>query len=116
VSFADVHAALAHAFAGDAEALARLVANAKGAAADLLAPLARAFGAISSGAWADAVASLTPLMASHERIGGSRAQRDLIEYALVVSLLRLGRNEEARHLLKTRRPRSGAHDVPLRGA
>ena len=26
-------------------------------------------------------------MAAHERIGGSRAQRDLIEYALVGSLL-----------------------------
>jgi hypothetical protein len=116
VSFADVHAALAHAFAGDAAALARLLESAKGPAADLLAPLAQAFGAISRGAWADAVASLTPLMASHERIGGSRAQRDLIEYALVVSLLRLGRDEEARRLLQTRRPRTGAQDVPVRGA
>jgi hypothetical protein len=116
VSFADVHAALAHAFAGETDALTRLVEGAKGPAADLLAPLAQAFGAIGRGAWADAVATLTPLMASHERIGGSRAQRDLIEYALTVSLLRLGRNEEARRLLETRRPRTAAQAVPIRGA
>ena len=42
-------------------------------------------------------------MAAHERIGGSRAQRDLIEYALVVSQLRAGRMAEARQLLQTRR-------------
>jgi tetratricopeptide (TPR) repeat protein len=116
VSFADVHSALAHAFAGDTEALARLVEGAKGSAADLLAPLASAFSAISRGAWADAVATLTPLMGSHQRLGGSRAQRDLIEYALTVSLLRLGRDAEARGLLKSRRPYTGAHDVPVRGA
>jgi hypothetical protein len=54
-------------------------------------------------------------MATHERIGGSRAQRDLIEYALVVCQLRQGRNEEARRLLQTRRPRTTARDVPIRG-
>jgi hypothetical protein len=115
VSFADVHAALAHAFAGDADALARLVAGAKGPAGDLLAPLAKAFDALSRGAWADAVETLTPMMDAHERIGGSRAQRDLIEYALVVCLLRLGRNEEARALLQTRRPRTTGRDVPVQG-
>jgi hypothetical protein len=115
VSFADVHAALAHAFAGDADALARLIAGAKGPAADLLAPLAKAFDALSRGAWADAVETLTPMMDAHERIGGSRAQRDLIEYALVVCLLRLGRNEEARALLQTRRPRTTGRDVPVQG-
>jgi hypothetical protein len=56
-----------------------------------------------------------PLMATHQRIGGSRAQRDLIEYALVLCLLRLGRNEQARRLLQTRRPITGARDVPVRG-
>jgi hypothetical protein len=115
VTFADVHSALAYAFAGDADGLARLVAGAKGPAGDLIAPLAEAFAAIAGGEWEDAVASLMPLMASHQRIGGSRAQRDLIEYALVLCLLRLGRNEQARRLLQTRRPRTGAQNVPVRG-
>jgi hypothetical protein len=52
---------------------------------------------------------------SNERIGGSRAQRDLIEYALVVCLLRSGRADEARALLHARRRRSGARGWPIEG-
>ena len=43
-------------------------------------------------------------MSGHERIGGSRAQRDLVEYALLNALLKQGRADEARLLLATRRP------------
>ena len=43
-------------------------------------------------------------MAGHERIGGSRAQRDLLEFALLGALLRSARTEEARRLLILRRP------------
>ena len=55
------------------------------------------------------------MSASHERIGGSRAQRDLIEYALVVRHLLSGRTDEARDLLQTRRRRSGASGWPILG-
>jgi hypothetical protein len=55
------------------------------------------------------------VLASHERIGGSRAQRDLIEYALVVCLLRSGRAGDARQLLQTRRPQCGAGGWPIKG-
>ena len=41
--------------------------------------------------------------------------RDLIEYALVVCLLRSGRAEEARGLLAMRRRRSGADGWPIQG-
>ena len=41
--------------------------------------------------------------------------RDLIEYALVVCLLRSDRTEEARNLIKLRRRRSGASGWPIRG-
>ena len=115
VAFADVHGALAHAFAGDAEALARIVERAKGPARDVVAPIAQAFGAFSLANWAEAAAQLQAVSASHERIGGSRAQRDLIEYALVVSLLRSGRADEARGLLQTRRRQSGACGWPIQG-
>ena len=43
-------------------------------------------------------------MADHARIGGSRAQRDLLELALLTALLRQGRAEEARHITALRRP------------
>jgi hypothetical protein len=70
---------------------------------------------VSLGAWADAVETLTPMMDAHERIGGSRAQRDLIEYALTVCLLRLGRGAEAQRLLQARRPRTTGREVPVQG-
>lgn len=115
IAFADVHGALAHAFAGDADALARIVGRAKGPARDVVAPLARAFSAFSRSDWPAAGAELEAIMSSHERIGGSRAQRDLIEYALVVCLLRVGRAEEARGLIAGRRRRSGADGWPIQG-
>ena len=115
IAFADVHGALAHAFAGDATALARIVERAKGPARDVVGPLARAFAAFSRADWAAAGGELDAIMSSHERIGGSRAQRDLIEYALVVCLLHSGRAAEARGLLATRRRRSGADGWPIQG-
>jgi hypothetical protein len=64
------------------------------------------------GEWATATPHLVRAMAGHERIGGSRAQRDLVEYALLNALLRQGRAEEARLLLAVRRPlKVGAHAV-----
>ena len=103
IAFADVHAALAHAFAGDADALAKIIDGAKGPAKDIVAPISRAFRAFARGDWTAQSPTSRPCMAAHERIGGSRAQRDLIEYALAGSLLRAGRIEEARRLLATRR-------------
>lgn len=104
IAFADVHAALAHAMAGNAEGVAKIAAEAKGPAADIVRALAEAFGAMTAGNWAGAEAHLARTMSGHERIGGSRAQRDLVEYALLNALLKQGKAEEARLLLSTRRP------------
>lgn len=104
IAFADVHAALAHAMAGNGEAVARIVSDAKGPAADLVRELAEGFAALATGAWAEAERHCARTMSSHERIGGSRAQRDLVEYALLNALLKQGKAEEARLLLATRRP------------
>ncbi|MEM7547380.1 MAG: tetratricopeptide repeat protein [Pseudomonadota bacterium] len=104
MTFADVHAALAHAMAGKGEALTRLMTDAKGPAADAVSRLARSFGALAKGAWAEATAHLTTALTDHERIGGSRAQRDLIELAMCGALLKQGRGEEATRLLTIRRP------------
>ncbi len=103
-SFADMHAALAHAMAGEGERLARLAEGAAGFAGDLVRPVAAAWGAFARGDWAGALRDLTPVMASHERFGGSRAQRDLLELTWANLLLRLGKADEARRALATRRP------------
>lgn len=104
IAFADVHAALAHAMAGNGTAVQKIVAEAKGPAADIVRELAEAFGAIGAGNWSEAEAHLARTMSSHERIGGSRAQRDLVEYALLNVLLKQGKAQEAQLLLSTRRP------------
>ncbi len=103
-AFADIHAALAHAMAGRGGKLARIAGAAAGPAGDIVSGLAEALGAYARSDWEEAVALLAPWMAGHERIGGSRAQRDLLEFALLGALLRSGRTEEARRLLVLRRP------------
>jgi hypothetical protein len=91
LAFVDAHAALAYAMVGDSEALARLIAGARGPAADVVITLARGFEAFAQGHDAQALEHLWPLMATHERLGGSRAQRDLIEQTVLVAQRRSGR-------------------------
>lgn len=104
IAFADVHAAMAHAMAGRGEALHGIVSDATGPAAEVVRDLAEGFGAFAGGDWAGAVAAFAPAMSRHERIGGSRAQRDLLEMAMTAALLRQGQGDEARRFLATRRP------------
>jgi hypothetical protein len=111
LAFADVHSALAHAMAGNGEGVAKIIAEARGPAADMVRVLAEAFSAIADGMWPEAAQHLTVAMADHARIGGSRAQRDLIEYAMVNVLLKLGQSDEARRVLAMRRPMTATRGV-----
>ncbi|MDU8929709.1 tetratricopeptide repeat protein [Alisedimentitalea sp. MJ-SS2] len=104
LGFADIHAALAHAMAGRDEALRKIIEGAKGPVADQVAPCATAFASIAKGDWAAAESALLPVMASHERLGGSRAQRDLLELTMLHVLIRQGQAGAARRLLTMRRP------------
>ncbi len=104
LAFADAHAALAHAMAGDCEGLEKIVRDAKGPAADIVRRVASGFGAIAAQDWSEATAHLTACIADHERLGGSRAQRDLVEFALAAALLRQGKGDEAQRLLAMHRP------------
>jgi Tfp pilus assembly protein PilF len=106
LGFADAHAALAYAMAGRTEALKRIISGAKGPAADLVRSLAEAFAAIAGQNWSRANALLTHALWDHARLGGSRAQRDLIEYASVGVLLRLGRHDEAHRQIAMHRPKA----------
>lgn len=103
-AFVDVHAALAHARADNREALDKIISEAKGPAEDIVRLIAEAFKAISAENWVKASDYLTAIIAGLERIGGSCAQRDLIEYALLDALIKQGKISEANLLLTTRRP------------
>jgi tetratricopeptide (TPR) repeat protein len=104
LSFIDYHAALAHAMAGDGDALSNIISNPKGPAGDLVRDVAEAFGAIADQDWLKAERLLTRCMADDARLGGSRAQRDLLEFSLLECLLKQGKTEEARRLITLRRP------------
>ncbi|MEM9433975.1 MAG: tetratricopeptide repeat protein [Pseudomonadota bacterium] len=103
-SFADMHAALCHAMAGEGDRLAHIAETAEGFAGDLVRPVAKGWGEIARENWTGALEHLSEVMAATERLGGSRAQRDLIELAYVNVLMKLGFEQEARRTLKLRRP------------
>ena len=106
IAFADVHAALAHALAGNTEALAVLIVEATGPAADLVSEFAQAFSAMVAENWAQAISHFSVAMTDHARIGGSRAQRDLLEFAMAAAFLRQGHSNQARFMLSLRRPKT----------
>ncbi len=78
-----------------------------------LPALARGFAAFERGDFSSAIETLSTLVGENERVGGSRAQHDLIEFTLLRAYLRANRLGEARHLLGARRP--GASGVPVLG-
>jgi Tfp pilus assembly protein PilF len=87
--FADVHRALAYAASADAPALENMLHElhdreeaGKLFAGAIVPHLAEAFDAFARKDYAKAVALIEPHMSEHERIGGSRAQRRLIELTL----------------------------------
>ncbi len=104
MSFADIHAALAYAMAGDGDRLAVLGETQAGFAADLVRPVAQSWAAIARQDWSEALRLLTPVMADHARLGGSRAQRDLLELTYLNLLLKTGQTQEAQRAMATRRP------------
>jgi hypothetical protein len=75
--------------------------------------LARGFAAFGRWDFAATIEALAPLAGQDERIGGSRAQHDLIEFTLLKPYLGAGRLEEAEQLLSARRP--GASSVLVAG-
>ena len=103
-SFADIHAALAHAMAGNEEYLGKLIDGISGFAGDIVPAVAKAWKAISENKWDKAEEELETASSEFERFGGSRAQRDLLEFTYVNVLLRIGKKETARETLLERRP------------
>lgn len=122
ISFADVHAALAFAAAGDSAALARLTTelhkldqSGQLSAGAIVPALASAFEAFVKADWATTIRLLEPFLGEHERIGGSRAQRDLIEYTMLKAYLASGRAADAGTVLARCQTRGVMAPVVLRG-
>ena len=124
---ADLHVILAQAVMGDEagldtracqiEDLARAGRYPSGS---YLPALSRGFAAFERGDFTGAIEMLAPLARETERIGGSRAQHDLIEFTLLKAYLNADRLEEARRLLTARRlvlpvfPSRGQKDATIR--
>ena len=118
---ADLHVILAHAAMRDETALETRARQMEALAQEgrypsgaYLPALARGFAAFEREDFSGAIAALAPLAGQNERIGGSRAQHDLIDFTLLRACLATDRLEEARKLLAARRP--GAGGVPVLGA
>jgi hypothetical protein len=117
--FGDVHAAMAELRAGR-EALVerrleamRATAESGGEAAPLYRrvgiPIVEGLAAFHRGAWAEAVERLVPVRFDLWQIGGSHAQRDVVDWTLTEAALRGGQRDVALSLAHERlasRPRS----------
>jgi thioredoxin-like negative regulator of GroEL len=99
-------AVVALAALGDDEGLTTLLSNADRLAGGGMPPPARVLHAVAeaarasfAGAWAEVADALLPVRGQFGQIGGSRAQREVFEDALLYGLIRGNRAEEARGLL-----------------
>ena len=119
VAFADWHIALIDAVVGDAASAGRregeieeLIRAGRYAAGPVVTTVARAFSAFQRRDYATAIDAIQSIFHERERISGSRAQIDLVEFTLLKSYLAAGRLEEARGLLQTPR---GPRGIPVAG-
>ena len=110
LAFSDMHVALARAVARDDEALAvteaqidELVRRGRYPSGALIPAVARGFAAFERQDFAAAIDALAPVVGELERIGGSRAQLDLVEFTLLKAYLAADRADDARRMLGARR-------------
>lgn len=118
LAFADVHRAVACAATGDCAGLNKLVSELRGSVASgkqpagqVVATLAEAFGAFAKSDWDCAIALFEQALPETVRIGGSRAQRDLVEHTMVAAYLKAGRAADARQMIARRIERKAAVNV-----
>jgi uncharacterized NAD(P)/FAD-binding protein YdhS len=119
--FAAMHGAVLLAADGDASALAHLgevaARSGDGVFRDVVAPLRRGLLAVVEERWNAAAATLTSVVATMAQLGGSKAQREVVEDTLVHALAMAGRTAEAAAVLDERlSQRSSALDARRRAA
>jgi tetratricopeptide (TPR) repeat protein len=110
MSLADWHVALTYAATGDDAALEGWIAAIEELASagrypsgSVIPTVARAFAAYQHGDYAATIDLIEPMLSERERIGGSRAQGDLVEATLLQAYLASGREAEAGRLIGARR-------------
>jgi uncharacterized NAD(P)/FAD-binding protein YdhS len=105
-SFAAMHAAIALAAAKDEEKLRALSAYAAAHDSDIfrrvIVPLCDGLANVVAQRWAAAVKDLAMVRPHVERLGGSAAQREVIEDTFVHALASAGRHQEAAEVLTAR--------------
>ena len=119
-AFSDMHIALAQVVAGNdaaLEARARqveeLARQGRYPSGPLVPAVSRAFAAFERRDFSAAIVALQPIAGELERIGGSRAQLDLVEYTLLKAYLSADRLDDARRMLSVRRPNPSG--IPVAG-
>ena len=75
--------------------------------------VSRAFATFERRDFSAAIDALEPIAGELERIGGSRAQLDLVEFTLLKAYLSADRLDDARRMLSVRR--SGPSGIPVAG-
>jgi len=124
MAFSDLHIALAQAVArNDAalEARARqmdeLARQGRYPSGPCVPAVSHAFAAFERGDFTAAIDALEPiareLPGELERLGGSRAQLDLVEFTLLKAYLGADRPDDARRMLSARR--RGSPGIPVAG-
>ena len=120
VAFSDMHIALAQVVAGNdaaLEARARqideLARQARYPSGPFVPAVSRAFAAFERRDFSAAIAALEPIAGELERLGGSRAQLDLVEFTLLKAYLGADRLDDARRMLSMRRPNPSG--IPVAG-
>ena len=120
LAFSDMHIALAEAVAGNhavLEARARqiddLASKGRYPSGPLVPAVSGAFAAFERRDFSAAIEALEPIAGELERIGGSRAQLDLVEFTLLKAYLNANRLDDAGQMLSVRR--RGSSGIPVAG-
>jgi tetratricopeptide (TPR) repeat protein len=120
LAFSDMHIALAHAVAGDETMLearerqiGELARNGRYPSGPVVPAVSRAVAAFERRDFCAAIDALEPIVEELERIGGSRAQLDLVEFTLLKAYLSADRPDDARRMLSGRL--RGSSCLPVAG-
>ncbi len=100
MSLADWHVGLTYAAAGDdaalegwVKAIEELASAGRYPSGSVIPAVARAFAAYQRGDYATTIDLIEPMLPERERIGGSRAQGDLVEATLLRAYRAAGRED-----------------------
>jgi tetratricopeptide (TPR) repeat protein len=120
IAFSDMHIALAEVVAGNEAALqararetTELARQGRYPSGPLVPAVSRGFAAFERRDFPAAINALEPVAGELERIGGSRAQLDLVEFTLLQAYTSAGRLDAARRMVSARG--RGSASIPVAG-